>query len=204
MFSGIVESLGAVKSIERQEGNQVFRIASELVPELSVDQSLAHNGVCLTVEAVFPQQGQYQVTAVQETLRKTNLGALNEGSEVNLERSVNLQTRLDGHLVLGHVDALGTCERIAETGGSWEMDFRFESAADRLLVEKGSVAVNGISLTVFNVSEEAFRVAIIPYTYQHTNLKALRQGDAVNLEFDVLGKYVAQYLSRLPLSERSR
>ena len=186
--------MGRVQRVRSQGSNRTFTIESALAPHLSIDQSIAHNGVCLTVEAI--DGSHYEVTAVRETLEKSNLGDLNEGDPINLERSVKMETRLDGHLVLGHVDAVATCRAVHETGGSWEMDFDFVPAHDRLVVEKGSIAINGISLTVFNCRADGFRVAVIPYTYHHTNLQAVEVGTRVNLEFDILGKYVAAYLER--------
>ena len=187
--------MAQVVSIHHQGDNRTFVIESDLAPHLQVDQSIAHNGVCLTVEKI--NNAQYEVTAVRETLTRSNLGDTREGDYLNLERSVKMETRLDGHLVLGHVDAVAQCLQVNETSGSWEIDFAFSPADDRLLVEKGSIAVNGISLTVFNCRPDGFRVAVIPYTYHHTNLQHLKAGDQVNLEFDILGKYVAEYMARI-------
>ncbi|MEX0968487.1 MAG: riboflavin synthase [Bacteroidia bacterium] len=194
MFSGIIETMGKLQQVESHGENLRFLINCVLVPELKVDQSIAHNGVCLTVEAVHSDV--YQVTAVAETLRKTNLHLLQPGHLINLERSVTLQTRLDGHLVQGHADTTARCTALTEAGGSWEFTFAHEPGPTHLIVEKGSVTVNGISLTAFNVSPGQFSVAIIPYTFEHTNLHLLKPKDLVNIEFDLIGKYVATVLQR--------
>lgn len=188
MFTGIVETTGTVKQVIRQAGNQTFWIESSLSQELKIDQSLSHNGVCLTVEEIAGNR--HRVTAVDETLKKTNLGSLTEGSIVNLERCMPMNGRLDGHLVQGHVDATGTCISKKETNGSWELSFEFPASFKKLVIEKGSISLNGISLTIFNVGDNQFTVAIIPYTYEHTNIQYIEPGSAVNLEFDMIGKYV--------------
>lgn len=194
MFTGIIETMGTVISAKSEGGNLELTIQSSLAPELKIDQSVSHNGVCLTVTGVNDHQ-QYTVVAVDETLQKTNLGHLQPGHAVNLERAMVLNSRIDGHLVQGHVDGTGTCESVTEQDGSWLYRIRFQPQFAALIVEKGSICMNGISLTVFNITADAFSVAIIPYTYQHTNIQHLRPGDTVNLEFDILGKYVQRQLS---------
>jgi riboflavin synthase len=192
MFTGIIEALGTVEALIPDEGtNLTFQLRCPFTNELRVDQSLSHNGVCLTVTSV--QDETYTVTAVDETLKKTNLGTLQVGDRVNLERCLSANGRFDGHIVQGHVDGTGRCTHIEDAGGSWLFDFSFESTQN-IVVEKGSICVNGVSLTVFNATDSSFRVAIIPYTYQHTTFQYLRVGDAVNLEFDVIGKYVQRLL----------
>lgn len=188
MFTGIIEALGKVKQVEINGSNRIFWIAAPLAHHLKVDQSVAHNGVCLTVEAVDGTA--YQVTAVQETLEKTNLGTWQQGTPVNLERSLLPTSRLDGHFVQGHVDTTGSCQAIEDKGGSYEITFTFPTAFAELVIEKGSICVNGVSLTAFGVTESSFKVAVIPFTWQHTNLQYLQVDDAVNLEFDLLGKYI--------------
>ena len=190
MFTGIIESIGQIQSIEAQGTNKSFRIASPLSPELKVDQSLSHNGVCLTVEAV--QDGLYQVTAIDETLKKTNLGAWQTGDLINLERCLVMNGRLDGHIVQGHVDTTATCMERTERAGSWEFRFAFPAQFAHLVIEKGSICLNGISLTVFNVKKKHFTVAVIPYTFEHTNINRIFPGNKVNLEFDMIGKYVGR------------
>jgi riboflavin synthase len=193
MFTGIIETTGKVLEVREEGSNRVFLLNSSLAPELRPDQSLSHNGVCLTVEEVAPPL--HRVTAVAETLKKTNLGTWEAGTEVNLERCLVMNGRLDGHLVQGHVDTTGSCLEIREKEGSWEFRFQFDPSFSQLMIEKGSVAVNGISLTAFSVQPGEFTVAIIPYTYQHTNMASLKPGDKVNLEFDMIGKYVRQMMS---------
>lgn len=188
MFTGIIENVGVVSKIIPEGSNIVFWIESSLSQSLRVDQSLAHNGVCLTVEAVTPPL--YKVTAVKETLDKSNLSRIRVNDLINLERSVQLNGRLDGHIVQGHVDAVGSCVSINSVNGSYEMVFRFPEEFAAFVVEKGSVSLNGISLTVYQVTPTTFTVAIIPYTYEHTNLKGIKADDQVNLEFDIVGKYV--------------
>ncbi len=192
MFTGIIESLGRVREVAAKGTNKVFWIESALAPQLKVDQSIAHNGVCLTVEEVTPAS--YRVTAVAETLSKTALGAWVNGSVLNLERSLLPSSRLDGHFVQGHVDTKGKCERIKNCSGSWELQFSFPKKFGQLIIEKGSICVDGISLTAFSVKKNSFKVAVIPYTWQHTNLHKLKEGQPVNLEFDVLGKYIQKSL----------
>lgn len=193
MFTGIIEALGTVQEIIPDEGtNFTFRLTCPFVSELKVDQSLSHNGVCLTVTNVLPDS--YTVTAVDETLKKTNLGRLQVGEVVNLERCMPANGRFDGHIVQGHVDGPGTCTGIQDQQGSWLFDFQFDPGGGNVVVEKGSICVNGVSLTVFNATDDSFRVAIIPYTYEHTTFHQLKIGDPVNLEFDIIGKYVQRML----------
>ena len=191
LFTGIIETLGTLTRIEREGTNIHFTIASALSKELKVDQSLAHDGVCLTVTR--QDEHSHTVTAIQETLDRTRVGEWTEGTLVNLERAMQQNGRLDGHIVQGHVDKTGTCTDVREVDGSWYFTFRYELAPEHLLVDKGSVCINGVSLTVVEPVEDTFKVAIIPYTYEHTNFKQLQPGSTVNLEFDILGKYIAKY-----------
>ncbi len=191
MFTGIIETLGLVEGIEKEGSNLHFKLSSSISSELKIDQSLAHNGVCLTVTDI--EGDCYKVTAIAETLQRTNLGALKVGDKVNLERAMRYNGRLDGHLVQGHVDGLGICENIEEMGGSWYFYFNYPASPEHLLVDKGSICINGVSLTVVNPDISRFSVAIIPYTYEHSTFGQLKIGDAVNLEFDILGKYIARY-----------
>jgi riboflavin synthase len=191
MFTGIIESTGTITALQPEGSNVHIHIDSSLTDELKIDQSIAHNGVCLTV-VDFPQSGRYVVTAIQETLKKSNLGDLNVGDMVNLERCLKAGDRLDGHMVQGHVDTTAVCEEIREEDGSWYFRFSHEEGPHFITVEKGSVCVNGISLTVVDAHPKGFSVAIIPYTYEHTNLKNLVVGDRINVEFDILGKYIAR------------
>ncbi len=193
MFTGIIETLGNVQNIEHEGDNVHFTLRSSISHELKIDQSVAHNGVCLTVVAL--QNDSYTVTAVQETLRRTNLGAWKIGDSVNLERAMVAHARLDGHMVQGHVDTTGVVTDIREQNGSWEFSFQYPAAYRHLLVNKGSVCINGVSLTVVEPHDAIFSVAIIPYTYAHTTFQYFKIGDAVNLEFDIIGKYIAQYAS---------
>lgn len=198
MFTGIIETLGTVQKIEKDRSNVHFTIASSISQELKVDQSVSHNGACLTVVQVIPPEtgdASHIVTAVEETLRRTNLGAWASGTLVNLERCLPLGGRLDGHMVQGHVDAVATCVEVLETGGSWRYTFRYAPSPEHLLVDKGSVCLNGVSLTVVEPVGDLFSVAIIPYTWEHTNFKTLRVGDAANIEFDIIGKYISRYLA---------
>jgi riboflavin synthase len=188
MFTGIVETTGIVKNIEVQGSNKIFSIDSVLGSELRVDQSLSHNGVCLTVTAI--EENIHKVTAVQETLIKSNLGDLKAGDAVNLERSMSSGYRFDGHIVQGHVDQTGICTRYEELDGSWLYDFEYDPSTGNFTVEKGSICIDGVSLTVFNCKKDSFRVTIIPYTFENTNFKFIREGSRVNLEFDILGKYI--------------
>ncbi|RZK11204.1 MAG: riboflavin synthase [Flavobacterium sp.] len=192
MFTGIIEALGQVKEIAETGTNKTFWIESSLSHTFTVDQSIAHDGVCLTVEEVRGQQ--HRVTAVLETLEKTALHQWVVGRVVNLEQSLLPSKRLDGHFVQGHVDTTGICEKVEDKGGSWEFTIRFSEKFAALVIEKGSISLNGTSLTVFAVENDRFKVAVIPYTYEHTTMKFLKEGDNVNLEFDLLGKYINRYL----------
>jgi len=193
MFTGIIESIGKVQSIEKNASNKTFWINSSISNELKVDQSVSHNGVCLTVEAV--KENGHQVTAIEETLAKSNLSNWREGEEVNIERCMVMNGRLDGHIVQGHVDATVGCIEKHDLHGSWQLRFQFPPQFSKLVIEKGSIALNGISLTVFDVDINKFSVAIIPYTFQHTNMKRVSVGTTVNIEFDIIGKYVAKMMS---------
>lgn len=193
MFTGIIESLGEVKSISKDLGNITFEINSTFTEELKIDQSISHNGICLTI--IHLNSVSYKVTAIRETLIKTNLQFLNVGDKINLERCLRINDRFDGHIVQGHVDQVGVCTFITHDNGSWIFTFQYKNA-DNITVEKGSITVNGISLTVINSKYNEFSVAIIPYTYHHTMLQFLKIGDVVNLEFDILGKYIKKILSR--------
>lgn len=193
MFTGIVEDLGQVVQIEADGDNVHFTIKAAFTPELKIDQSIAHNGACLTVVAMSDEN--YTVTAIQETLDRTNLGSVKEGAPVNLERCMIAGARLDGHMVQGHVDQTGVCEKIEELDGSWKFHFSYSPSETEMTVQKGSITINGVSLTVVDSVENQFSVAIIPYTYEHTTFKALKVGDVVNLEFDIIGKYVARILA---------
>lgn len=194
MFTGIIETVGEVEALEVEGKNITFTITTPLAHELKIDQSVSHNGVCLTV--VHQQENHYKVTAIDETLKKSNLGQLTIGSKVNLERCMPANGRFDGHIVQGHVDQTAECVQITEVEGSWLFDFRYDPAIGNVTVEKGSISVNGVSLTCFNTIEGGFTVAIIPYTYEHTNFHQLKIGDIVNLEFDIIGKYVQRLLSK--------
>jgi riboflavin synthase len=193
MFTGIIESLGNVKRIEKDRLNVHFTIESALSGELKIDQSVSHDGVCLTVVALA--DGCHTVTAVDETLRRSNLGAWAVGKKINLERCMPMGGRLDGHIVQGHVDTTGRVVEVLETGGSWRYTFQYQPTPEHLLVDKGSVCINGVSLTVVEPVGDLFSVAIIPYTWEHTNFQDLQVGDAVNLEFDIIGKYIARHLA---------
>ena len=188
MFTGIIETTGRVKEIEKNGSNISFWIESSLAQELKVDQSISHNGVCLTVETINNQM--HKVTAIAETLEKTTLGNLQIDSLVNLERCMLMNGRLDGHIVQGHVDCTATCYQLIEKDGSWEYTFIIDEKFAGLIIEKGSIALNGISLTIFNVTKNSFTVAIIPYTFEHTNMQQLLKNSKVNIEFDMIGKYV--------------
>jgi riboflavin synthase len=188
MFTGIIEAMGQVKEIVEFGTNKTFWIESPLSHSFTIDQSIAHDGVCLTVEEV--KENRHRVTAVLETLEKTALNGWNLAKEINLEQSLLPSKRLDGHFVQGHVDTTGVCEKIEDKKGSWEFTFSFPEKFASLVIEKGSISINGISLTIFDVQEASFKVAVIPYTFEHTNLKFLNQGDRVNLEFDMIGKYI--------------
>jgi riboflavin synthase len=195
MFTGIVESVGTIESIEQNGSNKTFRITSPISSELKVDQSVSHNGVCLTIEATT--ENSHRVTAIEETLVKSNLNDLRAGDVVNLERSMLMHGRIDGHIVQGHVDAFAVCIDKKDLNGSWEYRFAFPEQFGKLVIEKGSIAINGISLTLFNVNSNEFSVAIIPYTFEHTNMKYLNIGSSVNIEFDMIGKYVVKMMSSM-------
>ncbi len=192
MFTGIIEQLGTVTDIVRENDNVHFTIEAAMTPELRIDQSVAHNGCCLTVVKIFDHK--YVVTAIRETLDKTNLGSWDVGTKVNLERCMVMNGRLDGHIVQGHVDTIGRCVGVEDQNGSWK--FTFEYSGEYPTVEKGSITINGTSLTVVDSKERSFAVCIIPYTYEFTNFHQLKAGDEVNLEFDIIGKYVARLLGK--------
>lgn len=192
MFTGIIELTGRVVAIEKEGSNVHFDIESGISHQLKIDQSVAHNGVCLTVVAVHEEV--HRVTAIDETLQKTSLGDWKQGDRVNIERCMVANGRFDGHVVQGHVDQIGYVTSIKEEDGSWLFDFEYDPSEGNVTVEKGSICINGTSLTCFNSEEGKFRVAIIPYTYEHTNFKDLKEGDRVNLEFDIIGKYVKRLL----------
>ncbi|MDP2526821.1 riboflavin synthase [Maribacter dokdonensis] len=192
MFTGIIETLGKVTALEPKGGNLDITIASSLTPELKIDQSVAHNGVCLTVVSLTDTT--YTVTAIAETLNKTNLDTLKINDTVNLERAMILGSRLDGHIVQGHVDQTGECTRVREDNGSWVFSFTYDAANGNPTIEKGSITIDGTSLTVVNSGKNTFDVAIIPYTYEHTRFNTYKPGTIVNLEFDVIGKYVAKLM----------
>jgi riboflavin synthase len=193
MFTGIIEAIGEVTEVFTRQSNREFYIKSLITHELKIDESLSHNGVCLTIEDI--KNDIYRVTAIEETLKKTNLGQWGKGSSINLERSMKLNDRLDGHIVQGHVDTTGTCISRNDKEGSVEFTFEFNEVFAPLIIEKGSICVNGVSLTAFAVNKTNFTVAIIPYTLLHTNFNSLSINNLVNLEFDVLGKYVARIIS---------
>lgn len=193
MFTGIIESLGRLEKIEKEKSNVHFSFYSSISQHLKVDQSLAHNGVCLTVVSIVGNV--YTVTAIEETLLKTNLGQLKVGDEVNLERCMPANGRFDGHIVQGHVDTTATCTNIKDLNGSWEYTFEHEENAHFITVQKGSITINGVSLTVVQSSPSGFSVCIIPYTYENTSFKNIKVGNKINLEFDVIGKYVARLLN---------
>jgi riboflavin synthase len=188
MFTGIIEDLGKITNLKQAKGSLNITVKSNFTNELKVDQSVAHDGVCLTVVKVSGSE--YTVTAIDETLNKTRIGHLKINDEINLERGMKLGERLDGHIVQGHVDQIGTCTDIHEANGSWVFRFDFDNTLGNVTIEKGSITINGVSLTVIDSKEAAFSVAIIPYTYSHTTFKYLNIGDTVNLEFDIIGKYV--------------
>jgi riboflavin synthase len=202
MFTGIIESLGKVISIETKGSNKTFWIESPVSQQLKIDQSIAHNGVCLTVEEIAapglnpaaPGASAHRVTAIEETLNKTNLNDWQPGDLVNLERCLEMNGRLDGHIVQGHADATAVCLKRRELDGSWEFRFEFSPSFSHLVIEKGSISLNGISLTIFNVTATTFDIAVIPYTFQHTNIGSVFPGSRVNLEFDLIGKYVTRFM----------
>lgn len=197
MFTGIIETTGIIKQVSLNGSNRIFWVESSISSKLKADQSVSHSGVCLTVEEV--SENTHRITAIDETLQKTNLENWKEGTLVNLERCLQLNDRLNGHLVQGHVDTTATCTKRKEKDGSWEFEFAFPKKFAELLIEKGSVCVNGISLTAFDVKRKSFSVAIVPFTFEYTNIKKVQEGDSVNIEFDMIGKYL---LRRLSLREK--
>lgn len=194
MFTGIIEAFGTVKSVRQEGSNKHFIIASPISSQLKIDQSVSHDGVCLTVVKVGSDS--HTVTAIDETLQKSNLGKLKQGDTINLERCMVANGRFDGHIVQGHVDQTGTVKSVQSANGSWLIDFEYDPSFGNVTVEKGSICINGVSLTCFNSKANGFTVAVIPYTYDHTNFKSLKAGDMVNLEFDIVGKYVKKLLGK--------
>ena len=192
MFTGIIECIATVEKIEKDKGNLNISLKSTITKELKVDQSLCHNGVCLTV--VKLNDDIYTVTVIEESLKKTNLGELKPGDIVNLERSMSVNSRFDGHIVQGHIDEVAVCSKLFETNGSWK--YVFKHSEQNITVEKGSITINGVSLTVVNSTSSSFSVAIIPYTYENTNFKKIVEGSKVNLEFDILGKYISKLIKK--------
>ena len=190
MFTGIIETLGIIKDLKKDNDNIHITVSSVVTHELKIDQSVAHNGVCLTVVAI--KNDEYTVTAIRETIDKTNLGDWKIGDSINLERGIRLGDRLDGHIVQGHIDQAGVCKSVEEANGSWYFTFEYDSKLNNITIEKGSITVNGVSLTVVNSKENEFSVAIIPFTFEHTNFKNVKIGTMINLEFDVVGKYIAK------------
>jgi riboflavin synthase len=193
MFTGIIETLGRVQEIRKDQNNLHLTIDASITNELKIDQSVSHNGICLTVVGI--ENSFYTVTAIEETILKTNIGDWKEGDIVNLERGMKLGDRLDGHIVQGHVDQTGTCTKIEEAHGSWNYTFDYDKSLNNITIEKGSITVNGVSLTVVNAKENEFSVSIIPYTYENTNFKNFKVGTKINLEFDVVGKYISRLYS---------
>jgi riboflavin synthase len=194
MFTGIIETLGTIQEIRKEKDNLHITVDSSITTELQIDQSVAHNGICLTVVSI--KDTSYTVTAIDETIKKTNLGNWKTGDSVNLERAMKLGDRLDGHMVQGHVDQTGTCIVAKETGGSWLYTFEYDETLNNITIEKGSITVNGVSLTVVDSKKNEFSVAIIPYTYEHTNFNSFKVGTKINLEFDVIGKYVSRLYAK--------
>lgn len=194
MFTGIIETLGEIVQLEKNQSNLDLWVKSKITSELKIDQSVAHNGVCLTVVDI--DNDIYRVTAIEETLQKTNLNHLKQGDFVNLERAMLMNSRLDGHMVQGHVDTTAVCSHVSNQEGSWEFRFQFKDAPEFITVEKGSITVDGVSLTVVDSMEKEFSVAIIPYTYQHTRFQRYQSSDLVNIEFDVIGKYIHKILKQ--------
>jgi riboflavin synthase len=192
MFTGIIEATGKATSITHDKGNLELWVSSPISSELKIDQSVSHNGICLTV--VELREGQHRVTAIEETLRKTNLGELKEGNVINIERCMAANGRFDGHIVQGHVDQTGECLSVKDENGSWLYEFRYSPSPQNMIVEKGSICINGVSLTAFDAIDDRFKVAIIPYTYDNTNIHSIQPGTRVNLEFDIVGKYVARLM----------
>ena len=193
MFTGIIEALGEIKEVSKHQSNRIFYVRSELSSELKIDESLSHNGVCLTVENI--ENDIYRITAIEETLKKTNAGNWKTNDLINLERAMKINDRLDGHIVQGHIDGTGICIHKENKEGSVEFTFQYNENFAPLMIEKGSICVNGVSLTAFNVSKDNFTVAIIPYTFAHTNFHSIKENDLVNLEFDILGKYVQRIMT---------
>tara|TARA_B100001175_G_C19496598_1_gene635695 strand:- start:1509 stop:2153 length:645 start_codon:yes stop_codon:yes gene_type:complete len=193
MFTGIIETLAVISKLEKDKGNLTITLKTKLASEFKIDQSVSHNGICLTVVHVL--RDQYTVTAIEETIEKSTIGSWRVGDIINLERAMKIGDRLDGHMIQGHVDQVGECSQVLEKNGSWMFTIQY-AKSNNVTVEKGSIAINGISLTVVNSNENSFSVAIIPYTYEYTNFKNLKIGDCVNLEFDILGKYLAKMLSK--------
>ena len=194
MFTGIVENTGIVKKITQSGSNKIFTLTCPFVSELKIDQSVCHNGVCLTISALY--EDSYEVTAISETLQRTSLGKLKVGEEINLERCLKADGRFDGHIVQGHVDETAICNSVKDLNGSWEFEFEYSNQSKNITVEKGSICVNGVSLTVVKSEKNTFSVHIIPYTFENTCFKFLKKGDVVNLEFDILGKYIQRILNR--------
>lgn len=195
MFTGIVETTGKVVEIEKEGTNINVTIETLIAPELKIDQSMAHDGICLTVVKVMPEKKRYTVTAIKETLDRSNFKFLKVGDEINLERSMMMNARLDGHIVQGHVDQTAICRKVETFDGSWKYFFEYDASQNNITVEKGSISVNGVSLTVVDSATNMFSVAIIPYTHQLTNFHNFKEGTVVNIEFDVIGKYVAKLIS---------
>ena len=193
MFTGIIETIAVISKIEKKQGNLNITLKSSLTTTFKIDQSISHNGICLTV--VLIKNNEYVVTAIEETIQKSSIGSWRAGDLINIERAMKIGDRLDGHMIQGHVDQIGKCSKIIQKNGSWIFTIQY-AKSNNVTVEKGSIAINGISLTVVNSNESDFSVAIIPYTYEHTNFKNLNTGDSVNLEFDILGKYIAKMLSK--------
>ena len=193
MFTGIIETIAVISKIEKKQGNLNITLKSSLTTTFKIDQSISHNGICLTV--VLIKNNEYVVTAIEETIQKSSIGSWRAGDLINIERAMKIGDRLDGHMIQGHVDQIGKCSKIIQKNGSWVFTIQY-AKSNNVTVEKGSIAINGISLTVVNSNESDFSVAIIPYTYEHTNFKNLNTGDSVNLEFDILGKYIAKMLSK--------
>ena len=190
MFTGIIEDLGLITNLKQEQSNLHISVKSNITQELKIDQSVAHNGVCLTVVSI--NDDEYTVTAIKETLDKTNIGSLKIGDKVNLERAMKLGDRLDGHIVQGHVDQIGKCIAVEDKNGSWLFTFEYDASQGNITIEKGSITINGVSLTVVNSGTNTFSVAIIPYTLEHTNFHKISKGTVINLEFDVIGKYVSK------------
>jgi len=193
MFTGIIETVGKVKEVIPNGSNRIFWVESPISSQFKVDQSVSHNGVCLTVEEIMGNS--HRITTIDETLQKTNLSSWTEGTFINLEQCLQLNDRLDGHIVQGHADTTGTCIKRKEKKGSWEFEIEFPKKFAELVIDKGSICVNGVSLTAFNVKKKSFCIAIIPYTFEHTNINKVKEGNTVNLEFDMIGKYLIRRLS---------